>query len=185
MFCTECGKELRPGNRFCIYCGAPISEDLLNEQEISEDIPADIPDGDKTEILIEESLSGPTLPGSDMSGSLKYEKKSDGTLLLGFEPGEQDNTDDYREKPLSPAGNRKRILKYRDHIIDESRIKGEIYVPQNRKKSGTSAVIKVLIVLVILLILAAVGLGAYYYIDSQPHEKALTAPEIVTEEESK
>lgn len=26
MFCTTCGKEIVSGNKFCIYCGAPVSQ---------------------------------------------------------------------------------------------------------------------------------------------------------------
>lgn len=39
MFCTACGKEILPGNRFCIYCGSPVvqveSTPLAAEEEES------------------------------------------------------------------------------------------------------------------------------------------------------
>ncbi len=28
MFCADCGKELKPGKNFCIYCGEPIPEEI-------------------------------------------------------------------------------------------------------------------------------------------------------------
>lgn len=35
MFCTKCGKELRDGSEFCVYCGAPVKKEEGEAQEFS------------------------------------------------------------------------------------------------------------------------------------------------------
>ena len=32
MFCKNCGKEMPEGNQFCIYCGTPIGDGLVNPE---------------------------------------------------------------------------------------------------------------------------------------------------------
>lgn len=33
MFCTKCGKELKDGSEFCVYCGAPVKKEEEEAQE--------------------------------------------------------------------------------------------------------------------------------------------------------
>lgn len=35
MFCIKCGKEIREGNQFCIYCGTPIGGSPIPKEPIS------------------------------------------------------------------------------------------------------------------------------------------------------
>ena len=43
MFCTKCGKEIKPNNKFCIYCGEPVNNDEISIDGANEDIqPVDV-----------------------------------------------------------------------------------------------------------------------------------------------
>lgn len=55
MYCTACGKEIVPGNKFCIYCGTPVSrvESASPEAEGEESNLVILNDGDGNEIAFE------------------------------------------------------------------------------------------------------------------------------------
>lgn len=45
MFCTHCGHELSPEDKFCTGCGAPVDDGSASEEETLSYRPAPIPEG--------------------------------------------------------------------------------------------------------------------------------------------
>ena len=70
MFCTECGKGLKPGRKFCIYCGTPIPIEVQRmltapSKEAGQDRGAVDDDPDKTELIVEDRGQETVLIDSD------------------------------------------------------------------------------------------------------------------------
>lgn len=182
MFCTGCGKELKSGKKFCIYCGEPVSAELFEPQMESGDSFVE----DKTEILWEEPLdqSEPfrTAISRNTTAELSNaQKENDGTLYLGLDSEDPKEYSEATVRFSQSLENQRVILKYKDHVIDESKVTGEIYKAQGERQTGLGILIKVLIVVVIILLLVAVGLGAFYYIETTKNVKTISAPEIEIE----
>lgn len=67
MFCADCGKELKPGKKFCIYCGEPIPEEIQNIMA-ADMKPAVSKETEKKPV---ENIQEPVVQMSDGSGNIQ------------------------------------------------------------------------------------------------------------------